>query len=166
MDTSLTIRMFEHNRWANERLVEACAGLTDKQLDEAIGSGGWSLREVLRHTITSDRAYLSLLTLPLEARTKIDIAFEDLGAAAHASGSGLIDYVAEHGDGGADAIIETTDGYEVAPWVVLVQVINHGNHHRRQACGILRQLGIEPPDLDGWSYGEVTGDLRKVDPSA
>jgi len=27
--TSILVRMFEHNRWANLRAVEACAGLTD-----------------------------------------------------------------------------------------------------------------------------------------
>jgi uncharacterized damage-inducible protein DinB len=40
---------------------------------------------------------------------------------------------------------------------VFVQAINHGAEHRRQVCGILRALGVEPPRLDGWAFGEATG---------
>jgi len=38
--------------------------------------------------------------------------------------------------------------------ILLTQVINHATEHREQIKAILTELGIEPPDLQGWSYFE------------
>jgi uncharacterized damage-inducible protein DinB len=40
-------------------------------------------------------------------------------------------------------------------WVVLGQVIDHGREHRSHVATILTQLGIEPPEMDMWAYGEA-----------
>ncbi len=42
----------------------------------------------------------------------------------------------------------------VPAWIILVQAIDHGREHRTHIATILTQLGIEPPDMDGWSYIE------------
>jgi uncharacterized damage-inducible protein DinB len=31
-------------------------------------------------------------------------------------------------------------------------VINHATEHRAQIMVMLTQLGIQPPELDGWAY--------------
>ncbi len=36
--------------------------------------------------------------------------------------------------------------------ILLTQVINHATEHRAQIMAILTQLGIEPPELDAWTY--------------
>jgi uncharacterized damage-inducible protein DinB len=36
--------------------------------------------------------------------------------------------------------------------IILTQVINHATEHRAQVMVLLTQLGIEPPDLQGWTY--------------
>jgi uncharacterized damage-inducible protein DinB len=41
---------------------------------------------------------------------------------------------------------------EVPKTIILTQVINHATEHRAQIMAILTQLGIQPPDLDSWSY--------------
>jgi uncharacterized damage-inducible protein DinB len=43
----------------------------------------------------------------------------------------------------------------VEPWVILVQVINHATEHREQIKSMLTALGITPPDIDGWDFGDV-----------
>ena len=55
--------------------------------------------------------------------------------------------------------LRTTDGYFVEPWVVMVQAINHATDHRRQISGLLKALGVTPPTLDGWSFGEAENAL-------
>ena len=40
--------------------------------------------------------------------------------------------------------------------ILLTQVINHATEHREQVKTILTGLGIEPPDLQGWSYFDET----------
>ena len=58
--------------------------------------------------------------------------------------------------------LQTTDGYFVEPWVVLVQVINHATEHREQIKSMLSALGVTPPDIDGWDYGEATKALLPI----
>jgi uncharacterized damage-inducible protein DinB len=41
---------------------------------------------------------------------------------------------------------------EVPKTILLTQVINHATEHREQIKAIMTQLGIEPPDLQGWAY--------------
>jgi uncharacterized damage-inducible protein DinB len=41
---------------------------------------------------------------------------------------------------------------DVPKTIILTQVINHATEHREQVKAIMTQLGIEPPDLQSWSY--------------
>ena len=54
------------------------------------------------------------------------------------------------------ARLQTKDGYLVEPWVVMIQAINHATEHREQIKSMLGSLGVTPPDIDGWDYGEFT----------
>ena len=44
----------------------------------------------------------------------------------------------------------------------LLQAINHGTEHRSQVATILTQLGVEPPNMDGWTYLDASGQLIPV----
>jgi uncharacterized damage-inducible protein DinB len=46
--------------------------------------------------------------------------------------------------------------------LLLLQAVNHGTEHRSQVATILTQLGIEPPDMDGWTFFEASGRLIPV----
>ena len=39
-------------------------------------------------------------------------------------------------------------------------MIQHGTDHRSQVCTALTSLGVEPPEIDLWDYGEATGRTR------
>jgi len=56
-------------------------------------------------------------------------------------------------------MVERGDGWDFhAPTGFrLAQVIHHGSDHRSQICTGLTSLGIEPPEIDLWAYGEATG---------
>jgi uncharacterized damage-inducible protein DinB len=41
--------------------------------------------------------------------------------------------------------------------VRLAQVVQHGTDHRSQVSTALTLLGVEPPDIAVWAYGETTG---------
>ena len=36
--------------------------------------------------------------------------------------------------------------------VFMMQAVDHGKEHRTHVASSLTQLGIEPPNLDGWAY--------------
>jgi uncharacterized damage-inducible protein DinB len=45
----------------------------------------------------------------------------------------------------------------------LAQVVHHGSDHRSQVCTALTSLGITPPEIDLWAYGEAIGRTRDVE---
>ena len=46
--------------------------------------------------------------------------------------------------------------YAIEATTVLTQAINHATEHRAHVMTALTQAGVQPPDLDGWAYGEAT----------
>ena len=44
----------------------------------------------------------------------------------------------------------------------LLQAVNHGTEHRSQVATILTQLGVEPPEMDGWTYFFASGQMVAV----
>ena len=154
--------LFEHNNWANLRIIRACSALSDEQLDaepQSVTKG--SIRSTLSHLVTSQRGYLALLTLPVEARPNTPLAFAELQESARISGEGLLSLVRDESKH-PKTRLQTTDGYYVEPWVVMLQVINHATEHREQIKSMLSFLGVTPPDIDGWDYGEVTNALIPI----
>ena len=155
--TNILEKLFEHNNWANLQMIQTCSGLSDAQLDaepQSVTKG--SIRRTLVHLVSSQYSYLRTLTLPLEERSHSHtVAFADLEESARRSGEGLLALV--RGERKPfNSPLQTRDGYYVKPWVLMVQIINHATEHREQISSMLSDLGVTPPDLDGWSFGEAT----------
>ncbi len=164
MNENILIKLFDHNNWANHQIIQACSALSDEQLDaEPSSATVGSIRATLTHLVRSQHGYLSLLTLPVNDRSPISPPFAGLQDAASASGSGLLALVRDGSKLPQGAQLETRDGYLVEPWVVLLQAINHASEHREQICSMLTALGVTPPVLDGWSYGEATHALVPIE---
>jgi uncharacterized damage-inducible protein DinB len=157
-------KLFEHNNWANLQIIKACAALTDEQLDAAPQSATeGSIRSTLMHLVSAQQGYLRLLTLPVETRReRITVAFTDLEESLQRSGEGLLGLVRGEASFYAASRVQTRDGYYVEPWVVMVQIINHATEHREQIKSMLTALGVTPPSIDGWDYGEATNALIPI----
>jgi hypothetical protein len=56
-DTLTTL--LSHHLWANLRLLEQCAALTDEQLAATCAGAFGSLREILQHIVTAEQSYFS-----------------------------------------------------------------------------------------------------------
>lgn len=158
MTETVLARMFLHNNWANRTLLAACTVLPDATLDATPDAGSpWTIRSVLTHLVESQAGYLSLLTrTPRERR---EVPFAELAAIAERSGEGLLALARGPAEARLSEPVRASDGYVFEPWVAMVQVLNHATDHRRQVCGMLRTLGLTPPRLDGWRFGEETGAL-------
>jgi uncharacterized damage-inducible protein DinB len=163
MTENMLVKLFEHNNWANAQIIQACSALSDEQLDaEPQSATKGSIRRTLVHLVASQHGYLSLLTLPVEARREARPAFAELQEVANISGEGLLALASDESGQHLKTQLRTTDGYFVEPWVVMVQTINHATEHREQISNMLSALGVTPPDLDGWAYGEVTHALIPI----
>ncbi len=161
MSENTLVKLFEHNNWANQQIIRACYALSDEQLDAEPSSATMgSIRETLVHLVRSQRGYLALLTLPLEERPTAPLAFAELEESARLSGEGLLALARQEISQPLSARLHTRDGWLVEPWVVMLQVINHATEHREQIKSLLSALGVTPPEIDGWSYGEATHALE------
>jgi uncharacterized damage-inducible protein DinB len=160
MTETILEKLIEHNNWANRQIVQACLSLSDEQLDaEPKSATMGSIRKTLIHLASGQELYLRLLTVPLEERLDPvpDPPFAGLQEALDESGEGLL-IVAQDEQRlyRMGRIQEQKDGYWVEPWVLIVQAINHATEHREQIKNMLSTLGIIPPSIDGWDYGQVT----------
>jgi uncharacterized damage-inducible protein DinB len=154
---------FRYNLWANQRLLDACAQLSDAHLDAHLdatmkGTFG-SAREILMHLFTAEEGYSRHFnfTGPIPAPRLADITtfpgFDELRRRAERSRSELI-AVAERTD--LSQILYLDGGtYDAPVMTVLIQAVNHGIDHRSQIATLLSQQDIDLPDLDGWAYNDV-----------
>ena len=160
MTHDILIKLFEHNNWANRRTLEACSALSDEQLDASPESATkGTIRETLMHLVHAQRNYLATLTMPVDARTRSPLTYAELPDSLRTSGEGLLSLVRDDSSQHLKNRLQTRDGNWVEPWVILVQVINHATEHREQINSMLSALGITPPNMDGWTFGDATGAL-------
>jgi len=160
-DVSMNIlaKLIKYNNWASDKLIDACIQLTDEQLDaKPLPTFEWSIRYTLTHLVISQHGYLSLLTLPPEQRKRPYLEMDDLKESALQSGEGILALL-DSTIIDLNKTVQTTDGYSVEPWVVINQAVSHATEHRQQINRMLRILEVTPPDLDGWTFGEVTNAL-------
>jgi uncharacterized damage-inducible protein DinB len=163
MNENLLLKLFEHNNWANLQIIQACSALSNEQLDtEPQSATKGNIRSTLSHLVTSQRGYLALLTLPVEARPTTALAFDELQESARVSGEGLLAFVKNEQGEFPTTRLQTRDGFYVELWVVILQVINHATEHREQIKSMLSALGMTPPNIDGWDFGEVTNALMPM----
>ena len=163
MTENILVKLFEHNNWANLQIIQACSALSDEQLDaEPQSATKGSIRRTLSHLVASQQGYLSLLTLPVEARLDVPPTFAELQESARISGEGSLALARDESSKHLKTRLQTKDGYFVEPWVVMVQVINHATEHREQIKSMLSSLGVTPPDIDGWDHGEATNALIPI----
>jgi uncharacterized damage-inducible protein DinB len=159
-------RMFGHyNAWANGRLYDAAARLTDEQYRADRGAFFKSVHGTLNHLLVTDYVWMHRFTGEGEASTRLDaILFEtfvELRAARQAEDRRIVAYV----DGLDDARIAGTIKYrrvstpeeveqELAP--ALAHWFNHQTHHRGQVHALLTGLVGQAPELDLLFYQRLS----------
>ncbi len=155
-------KIFEHNNWANQKMIEACYALSDEQLDaEPLSATKGTIRRTLLHLVHSQQGYLLLLTKPVDQRQNNAPDFAEFSESARKSGEGLLALAREE-QKPFETRLTTTDGFYTEPWVVILQIINHATEHREQINSMMSAMGITPPNLDGWSYGEDANALVPI----
>jgi len=162
MTENILARLFEHNNWANQKIIAACAALTDEQLDAPPQSATeGNIRSTLLHLANAQLGYLRLLTLPLEQRKeRVELDFAEVETSTQQTGETLLNLVRE--EKYPKERLVTRDGHYVEPWVIMVQIINHATEHREQIKSMLTALGVTPPSIDGWDYGEAVHALVPI----
>lgn len=139
--------LLAHNHWATRNILDACAKLSDQQLDRPFEMGLGSLRATLTHVLSAMRGWGDLLAQRpqrdrLEAQgpmTPVQMleTLDELGA----------DILASTENKPLDEELSGERGgktYTFTRGAVLTHLTTHAMHHRAQALNMLRHLGVDP----------------------
>jgi uncharacterized damage-inducible protein DinB len=157
-----------YNRWANERLYEAVAGIGDADYRADRGAFFGSLRGTLNHLVVADRIWMRRFTRDGPVHAKLnEIACDDLpslSAARRDEDERIISWVDTLTDSdiaGAFTYSSLTNPVEVTQPLgsALGHFFNHQTHHRGQAHGLLTAIGGRAfaPSLDLVLFQRETG---------
>ena len=160
---------FRHNTMMNQRLVAACRQLAPDQLDTTVVGTYGSIGATLVHIADSQVSYAARL-LDVERPEPLgEHPFPGFDAlvARFALGDAQLEAAVMRDDGEREVVVSGDD--PIGSWrmpvaLFLLQAINHGTEHRSQVATILTQLGIEPPEMDGWEYLLESGRMIPVEP--
>ncbi len=148
--------LYEYNRWANDRLLDAASKLTPEQFSRDLQSSHRSVRDTLAHILAAEWIWLerwkgvspNALLIPSDFPTVESL--ETRWAVVEGDYTNFINGVT---DGSLATVIAYTNtrGEEWAyPLGQMLQhVMNHSSYHRGQVTTMLRQLGadVNPVDL-------------------
>ena len=164
--TSRAVMFAGYNRWANERLYEAAARLSDVDYRADRGAFFKSMHGTLNHLLVGDRLWMRRFTGEGQVPTTLDaILFEDFGelrAARRAEDEGILRY--------ANALTDA----DLAGWIryrtitnpaemeqqlapALDHFFNHQTHHRGQAHALLTAITGTAPSFDLIVFQRETG---------
>ncbi len=145
-----------YNRWANQRLYQAIAPLSDAQYRQDYGAFFRSIRGTLNHILVADRIWLHRITGEGDCPSHLDaVLYDDLNTLRTARAfedERIVDIVSALNEHRLCNSLEYCnlkgERFEQPLMLVLGHLFNHQTHHRGQAHTLLTQLGCEAPALD------------------
>jgi uncharacterized damage-inducible protein DinB len=147
--------LYDFDAWANQRILSACAALSDEQFTRDLGNSFRSVRDTLFHICGAEWIWLErwhgrspdaipspadCLNLEAVRRRWTEIERD------------LLDYVASLTPEDLQRVMhfKTLAGvpHSQPLWQCLQHVANHSTYHRGQVTTMLRQLGAKPVNTD------------------
>ncbi len=147
-------QLLKFDVWSTRKLIDFI--LENDQFD-----GRENAISNISHIINTQKVWFSR-AVDLETDRDLDFwmsyDIKDLKYKTKKAGQMWIDLVGDH-DVNLDKIIhyQNSKGNEYfnAIWQICNHIIIHGQHHRAQVLLLLRQEGIEPPNLDFINYARM-----------
>ena len=159
---------FRHQAWATHELLAFCAQLRTEQLSQPrpapLAGVQGSIMETFQHIIGTDGAYLGALaghrpTWAAERAHSSDLG--ELGSHVDEAEALWMDFLSLPDDAVRKVLLDNGT-YETHAAIVTAQALHHGSAHREQICAILRDLGLDPPELQPWDFADSTGRSRWI----
>ena len=154
--------LYEYDRWANNRVLQAASVLTPEQFTRDLGGGFRSVRDTLLHIIGGEWIWLTYWKEPAHSPASLadlkqrrDAQFQPDGfpsvAAVKAKWAEVEGEQAEFVERLTDVALETmlpARGSELELAHLMQHLANHSTYHRGQVALMLRQLDAEPLPTD------------------
>jgi uncharacterized damage-inducible protein DinB len=147
--------LFDYDCWANHRVLDACAALTEEQFLRELGGSFASVRGTLVHVLGCEWVWLERwrgrspsALWPVEqfpSLTAVRVRWGEVERDLRAFLDGLAP-----ADVDRQFDYRTTSGAASSNpfWQMFQHFANHGSYHRGQVTTLLRQLGAKPAATD------------------
>ncbi len=147
--------LFRYDDWANDRVLQAAAPLTDEQMDRPFEMGRGSLRRTLMHILCAEQVWVQRW----QGHTETPWPDEGECVSVAAMGDRFREargvreaFLRNLRDDALDRAIEYRDSFgglfSAALGDMMLQLCNHSTHHRAQAVNMIRRVGGKAPELD------------------
>jgi uncharacterized damage-inducible protein DinB len=147
--------LFSYNQWANRRVIEACAALTEEQFVKELGSSFSSVRDTLAHIYGGEWLWYERLFGLSPRDLPPASGFPDLASVRQKleeKDVQFIEYISRLSPVDLDRVFRYRNIWneEMTPqlWQMLQHLANHSTYHRGQVTTLLRQLGAKPVSTD------------------
>lgn len=159
MDLERVRALYDFNRWANGRVLEAADKLSPEQFTKDLKNSFPSVRDTLVHIMaaewiwlerwrgTSPKALLNASEFPTVSTIRTrwgEVEREQrefISGVTEESLKRVVAYINLKGD-----------PYKYPLWQLLQHLVNHSTYHRGQVTTMLRQLGAQPVETDFLVY--------------
>ncbi|MEE2895459.1 MAG: DinB family protein [Planctomycetota bacterium] len=155
--------LLDFEDWANHRMFDACAGLTDEQLDHEFEMGLGTVRKTLMHDIGAMIGWTSVLE-GREPEFSPDFGGDapSVDRLREMHDQAMARFRAAGSEGYGDVLAPAREGttYRFSRGGIVVHVTTHSMHHRAQCLNMLRHLGVEeqpPSSVFQWMLAHPPG---------
>jgi uncharacterized damage-inducible protein DinB len=147
--------LFEYDRWANARTLEATAKLMPEQFTRDMGSSMRSVRDTMVHILSAEGVWLTRWSGGMPKGHLDAATFPNLES-LRAEWAGMEREMGALLASLTDERLQSVFAYstfagqpQAQPlWQQIVHLANHSTYHRGQITTMLRQLGAEPVGTD------------------
>lgn len=147
--------LFQFNQWADRRLLDTSASLSDEQFTRNLGSSFGSVRDTLAHLYGAGWVWNERFQGRSPSALPTGTTFPDYAsvrARLEDIDRHYVDYTSQLTQQDLDRVIRyrsfAGDEFSNPLWQSLHQVSNHATYHRGQVVTMLRQLGVKPVSTD------------------
>jgi uncharacterized damage-inducible protein DinB len=154
--------MHNYNRWANVRILDAAAKLSNEDFIRDLQNSYPSIRDTLAHMMSAEWVWLERCrgTSPKEMLPSSSFptvtAFRERWDEIHRELIELVNTVTEETLNSIISYVNFQgETWKYPLWQIICHVVNHSTYHRGQVITMLRQLGAEPMSTDFLLYYDM-----------
>jgi uncharacterized damage-inducible protein DinB len=145
----------DHNYWARDRQLQACALLSVEQFLRPVGGSFPSLRDTLAHMVAAEWLWLQRwkgvspkALLPASDFPTLEVLAEQWHAVEREFRAFLPGVDEEALARPLSYINLKGEKWSYPLWQMIAHVLNHQSYHRGQVATQLRMIGVHPPQVD------------------
>jgi uncharacterized damage-inducible protein DinB len=145
----------DHNYWARDRQLQACAQLSDEEFLRPVGGSFPSVRDTLAHMVAVEWFWLQRwkgvyagTLLPAKDFPTLEAVVERWHTVEREFRAYLTGVDEEALARPLSYINAKGEEWSYPLWQMIAHVLNHQSYHRGQVATLLRILGVQPPQVD------------------